>query len=116
MTADPNMLLSDLPSTDFVLEKRRLGDAADSGNKTFNEMHDFPFRYGVTNGKITSMLCPGERLKGIDVEPSAAGLQMRLGKADEIVEGDEETILYWFAKKRAASVADGELQWFAVYK
>lgn len=116
MTVDPNTLLTDLPTSDFALDKRRLGDPADSGNKPFSEFRSFPFRYGVTNGKITSMLCPGDRMKTIDVEPTPAGLQMKLGKADDVVAGDDETILYWYAKKRAAAVGDGEIKWFAVYK
>ena len=113
---DPNVLLNDGPTTQLMLNKRRFGDASESSRHPFGEFEAFPFRYGVTNGRITSMICPGEKLKAMDVEPTAIGLQMRLGKADWIEEEREEVVLYWFARKRAAAVGGGEIKWLAVYK
>jgi hypothetical protein len=114
--ADPNVLLSDRPTSDFTLDKRRLGDAAEATAKPFGELQSFPNRYGVTNGKITSMICPADVLKALDAEPTPAGLQMRLGKADQIEIERGEVSLYWYAKKRAAAVSEDGIKWFAIYK
>jgi hypothetical protein len=70
----------------------------------------------VTNGKITSMICPADVLKALDAEPTPAGLQMRLGKADQIEIERGEVSLYWYAKKRAAAVSEDGIKWFAIYK
>ena len=113
---DPNVLLSDRPTTELTLDKRRLGDAAESPAQPFGEFQNFPYRYGVTNGRITSLICPGEKLRALDAEPTPAGLQMRLGKADQIEVERGEVNLYWFAKKRAAGVTEEGIKWFAVYK
>jgi hypothetical protein len=113
---DPNVLLSDAPTADLSLQKRRLGDPSQSSAQPFGEFVDFPYRYGVTNGKITSMVCIGDALKSLDVEPTAIGLQMRLGKADLVEEGHDELTLFWFTRKRAAAVSGEQIKWFAVYK
>lgn len=113
---NPNVLLTDTPSTDLSLQKRRLGDACQSSNQPFGEYVSFPYRYGVTNGKITSMVFAGDVVKSMDVEPTGIGLQMKLGKADLFEEEHDSITLYWFTKKRAAMVSDGQIKWIAVYK
>jgi hypothetical protein len=116
LLTDPNALLSDRPTSELTLDKRRLGDPAEAPAKPFGELQSFPYRYGVTNGKITSMICPADLLKALDAEPTPAGLQMRLGKADQIEVERGEISLYWFAKKRAAAVSEDGIKWFAVYR
>jgi len=115
---DPNLLLSDTPPDQLALQTRRLGDTSQSNAQPFGEFVSFPYHYGVTNGRITSMVCVGDVLKSLDVEPTVTGLQMRLGKADYIEDDHDhgETTLFWYGRKRAAIVSGNEIKWFAVYK
>ena len=117
VTRDPNVLLTDRPTSSLSLANRRLGDPSEATGHPFGQFVLPPHRYGVTNGRITSLVCGGDVLAGMDVEPTVAGLQMRLGKADWVdEERNGEVVLYWFARKRSAAVTDGGVRWFAVYK